>query len=43
MRNVAYEPSGLWTLVEARPDLSWVRQGGLQSSEACEVGDVVDV
>ena len=29
--------------MEARPDLSWVRQGGLQSSEACEVGDVVDV
>ena len=42
-RNVAYEPPGLWTLVEAPPDLSWVRQGGLHTSEACGVGDVVDV
>ncbi|XP_068849220.1 carcinoembryonic antigen-related cell adhesion molecule 18-like [Capricornis sumatraensis] len=34
MRNVAYEPSGLWTLVEAPPDLSRVHQGRVQTSEA---------
>ena len=39
MRNVAYEPSGLWTLVEAPPDLSRVHQGHVQTSEACGEGE----